>query len=310
VVRFGGLRTVAFDGLNSLKVPDSQRNRDWIGRIRYRLGWAGYPTLRLMTLVETGTRGLLGAALGSATDRDEPTLAGRLIPLLRPGMLLLADRAFDTIAFMRAVDATGAMLLIRGKSTRRPPVLAHLSDGSYLSRLDGLNVRIIEADLSMTGGDGSRVQDRYRLITTLLDHNRYPANHLIQLYHERWADRGRLPCATAHAAQRTRPALARPPRPGAGGLGATHPLPTATHGDGHRGGIPPGHRPRPSQLHHRRRSRPRTAHRSPGSLPRRSRRPARRHRTGRSGEPAAPATTALQRPKSQIRYLPIPEPRR
>jgi hypothetical protein len=38
----------------------------------------------------------------------------------------------------------------------------------------------------MSGGDGSRVQDRYRLITTLLDHNRYPANHRIQLYHERW----------------------------------------------------------------------------------------------------------------------------
>jgi len=57
-VRFAGLRTVAFDGLNSLKVPDTDRNRSWMGRIRYRMGWAGYPTLRLMTLAETGTRGL------------------------------------------------------------------------------------------------------------------------------------------------------------------------------------------------------------------------------------------------------------
>jgi hypothetical protein len=84
-VRFAGLRTVAFDGLNSLKVPDTDRNRSWIGRIRYRMGFAGYPALRLMALAETGTRGLLGATLGSAADRDEASLARRLLPLLGPG---------------------------------------------------------------------------------------------------------------------------------------------------------------------------------------------------------------------------------
>jgi hypothetical protein len=67
-VRFAGLRTVAFDGLNSLKVPGTDRNRCWMGRIRYRMGWAGYPTLRLMTLAETGTR---------APDRRRHRLGGR-----------------------------------------------------------------------------------------------------------------------------------------------------------------------------------------------------------------------------------------
>jgi len=76
-VCFAGLRTVAFDGLNSLKVPDTDRNRAWIGRIRFRTGFAGYPALRLMALAETGTRGLLGATLGSASDRDEANLARR-----------------------------------------------------------------------------------------------------------------------------------------------------------------------------------------------------------------------------------------
>ena len=45
-------------------------------------------------------------------------------------------------------------------------MLAHLPDGCYLSCLDGLPVRIIDADLRITGVDGSRVGDRYRLITT------------------------------------------------------------------------------------------------------------------------------------------------
>ncbi len=185
-VRFRGLRTVAFDGCNSLKVPDTDRNRSWLGRIRYRMGWAGYPTLRLMTLAETGTRGLIGATLGSGADRDEAALAKRLLSLLGPGMLVLLDRAFDANAFLASIANTGAMLLARSKSTRNPPVLEHLPDGSYLSCLDGLTVRIIEADLTMTGSDGSCVHDRYRLITTLLDHRCFPATDLVELYHERW----------------------------------------------------------------------------------------------------------------------------
>ena len=184
-VRFGGLRTVAFDGCNSLKVPDTRRNRWWLGRIRYRMGFAGYPTLRLMALAETGTRGLLGAALGSAADRDEATVARRLLPLLRPGMLVLLDRAFDANAFLREVAATGALLLARAKSTRHPAVLGHLPDGSYLSDLGGLEVRIIEACVTVTGADGSRVRGSYRLITTLTDHRRFPAAAVVRIYHER-----------------------------------------------------------------------------------------------------------------------------
>ena len=185
-VRFRGLRTVAFDGCSSLKVPDTDRNRSWLGRIKYRMGFAGYPTLRLMTLVETGTRGLIGATLGGVGDRDEAGLAWRLLPLLNEGMLILLDRAFDGNAFLAEVTATRAMLLARCKSSRKPAVLRHLPDGSHLSYLDGLKVRIIEADVTVTGKDGSRLRERYRLITTLLEHHRFPAADLVALYHERW----------------------------------------------------------------------------------------------------------------------------
>lgn len=185
-VCYRGLRTVAFDGLNSLKVPDTDRNRGWLGRIRYHFGWAGYPTLRVMALIETGTRALLGATVGSADNRHELRLATDLLGLLRPGMLVLADRAFDSNTFLTRITQTGAMFLVRSKSTRKPPVLRHLPDGSYLSLLDGMQVRIIEADLLITGTDGSHAGDRYRLITSLTDHHHHPAPELIRLYHERW----------------------------------------------------------------------------------------------------------------------------
>jgi Insertion element 4 transposase N-terminal/Transposase DDE domain len=214
-VTYRGLRTVAFDGLNSVKVPGSDRNRSWLGKFRSRLGLAGYPALRIVALAETGTRGLLGAVIGARGDRNEAPLARRLVPLLTKGMLVLADRAYDSGGLLSAIAAAGAMFLVRGTSTRKPPVFQLLADGSYLSDLDGLEVRIIEADLIVTGTDGSRIGDRYRLITTLLDHRRYPAAELIQLYHERWKSRSpTLRCATPCSAGTccapvTGPALSR-----------------------------------------------------------------------------------------------------
>jgi hypothetical protein len=185
-VSFCGLRTVAFDGCSSLRVPDTARNRAWLGRIRHPNGYAGYPALRLLALAETGTRGLLGAVIGAASEGDEPALARRLLPLLAPGMLVLMDRAYDNATFLADLAATGAHFLARGKASRSPVVLGILADGSYLSRIGGLDVRIIDAQVSVTGADGSRTADRYRLITTLTDHHRYPAAVLMRLYHERW----------------------------------------------------------------------------------------------------------------------------
>jgi hypothetical protein len=164
-VRFAGLRTVAFDGLNFVKIPGTGGNRAWAGKIRHRLGLAGYPALRLMTLAGTGTRGLPGATAGSGTGRDEANLARRRLHLLRPGMLVLVDRAFDSSAFLAEITATGASLLARAKSTRIPLMLRLLPDGSCLSRRGQLDVRIIDAELAMTGADGSRIADTYRLNT-------------------------------------------------------------------------------------------------------------------------------------------------
>jgi Insertion element 4 transposase N-terminal/Transposase DDE domain len=184
-VRYRRFRTVAFDGCSSLKAPDHERNRGWLGKIKHRLGFAGYPMLMLMALVETGTRGLLGAVFGP-TAAGERAYAARLLHLLRPDMLLLDDRGFDSNDFLAAVVATGAQLLVRAKSSRRLPVVVVLPDGSYLTRIAGLSLRVIEAEVTVTGADGSRVTGVYRLLTTLTDYRTDPAATLIRLYHERW----------------------------------------------------------------------------------------------------------------------------
>ena len=160
-----------------------------------------------MTLVETGTRALLGAVFGPPAT-GETDYARQLLHLLGPGMLVLADRGFDGAVFLAEVAATRAQFLVWLTVSRRLPVMARLDDGSFLSQMGGLTVRVITADVTVTCADGTRYAASYRLATTLLDHRAYPAVTLIRLYHERWV---------RHEALVRREALgieggARPPR--------------------------------------------------------------------------------------------------
>lgn len=178
-------RTVAFDGCSSIKVPDHARVRAVFEKVQHRVGWAGYPLIRVVALVETGTRAMIGARFGPA-DLGECAYAAALLPLLSAQMLVLDDRGFDSDDFLAMLAGTGAQFLVRAKGTRRPPVLALLPDGSYLTRIGALRLRVIQARITVTGTHGGAHEGHYLLLTTLLDHRTDPAGHLVALYHERW----------------------------------------------------------------------------------------------------------------------------
>ena len=184
-VRFGRYRTVSFDGCRTIKVPDTERNRGWLGKMNAVNGETGYPVIQLMTLAETGTRALLGAVFG-ATATGEQDWARQLLHLLDATMLVLLDRGFDAAAFLAQVAATKAQFLVRLTATRRPPALRQLPDGSVLSLIGGVKVRVITAGVTVTCHDGTCYGGVWRLATTLLDHRAYPAEALMRLYHERW----------------------------------------------------------------------------------------------------------------------------
>jgi hypothetical protein len=64
--------------------------------------------------------------------------------------------------------------------------MARLDDGSFLSAIGELPVRVVSAQVTVTCADGTTYTGSYRLATTLGDHRAYPAAALIRLYHERW----------------------------------------------------------------------------------------------------------------------------
>ena len=75
-------------------------------------------------------------------------------------------------------------MLIRTKNGRRFPVCRRLGDGSWISRVGSVEVRVIRAEITVTAAGGQRSQT-YQLITTVLDPD-CPAADLVGLYHQRW----------------------------------------------------------------------------------------------------------------------------
>jgi hypothetical protein len=105
-------------------------------------------------------------------------------------MIVLADRNFAAQALITAIAGTGADLLIRTKSGRRLPVCRRLPDGSWVSRIGPVEVRVIRAEITIATSAGQR-SEVYQLVITVLDTD-HTAAEIVALYHKRWgATRGR-----------------------------------------------------------------------------------------------------------------------
>jgi Insertion element 4 transposase N-terminal/Transposase DDE domain len=182
-VRWHGLLVCAIDG-TTMTIPDSPRNLAAYSKQPGSHGGSGYPLLRLVALAACGTRTIIDAVF-SPMSCGELDGTRRLRRSLHAGMIVLPDRNFDAAALLGQLAATRAHLLVRLRASRKLPVLRRYRDGSFLSQIGALQVRVIECEITIATSAGRRT-GAYRLATTLLDPHRYPAAGLISLYHERW----------------------------------------------------------------------------------------------------------------------------
>jgi Insertion element 4 transposase N-terminal/Transposase DDE domain len=184
-------RMVSLDG-RTLDVADTEENEAAFNRPAASRGASAFPQLRFVALLENGTH-VLWAAEMEGCRTDEITLAKKVVPGLRQGMLCFADRYYPGYELWRQAQGTGADLLWRMRRNARLDCRKRLPDGSYLSRIyastsDRRNdrraivVRVIEYRLEGLPG----AEPVYRLLTTILDHRAAPARELAALYHERW----------------------------------------------------------------------------------------------------------------------------
>jgi Insertion element 4 transposase N-terminal/Transposase DDE domain len=169
-----------------------------------------FPQARAVTLVCCGTRRMRAAVVDSCAV-SEQALVDRLAGAVEPGTLNLADRGFFSMARWVAFSAGGGHLAWRVKNgVRSLParIVRTLPDGSVLvrlresdamltarrrkhadrglARLPDTLARLVEFTLTVTDDAGRSRMSRFRVLTTLLDAQRYPAEQLAAGYAERW----------------------------------------------------------------------------------------------------------------------------
>jgi hypothetical protein len=150
-------RLVSLDG-STLDVADEKANEESFGRPGASRGNSAYPQIRFVALLENGTHVLFGSQL-DVYEAGEITLAKRVLPRLRQGMLCLADRNFFGFQLWKQAQATGAELLWRVKKNMRLECENRLPDGSYLSRIYQPVVEVPRAALRAPPGRDAHIGD-------------------------------------------------------------------------------------------------------------------------------------------------------
>lgn len=214
----GGLRLMAVDG-TTIDVADTPENDRAFGRPTTKRGDGAFPQMRVLALIETGTHVICDAIIRPFGTGEVPT-ALRLLRSVGPGMLLLWDRGFHSYEMVRVTRAQQAHFLGRTKKNivLRPTEI--LADGSFLARIypspearrrdeQGIDLRVVEYALDTPAGPG---QEKYRLITSLLDERAFPAEHLAATYHERWEIETALDEVKVHQWAHPRPLRSKHPR--------------------------------------------------------------------------------------------------
>jgi len=195
------MRLVAADGM-CLDLPDTPQNAAEFGYPGNDAGRGPFPQVRVVGLGECGTRAVIGARL-SPLAAGEQALLRELLPRLRPGDLLLADRNFLSYGLLKEVLGAGMHVLWRAKSDVDLPVLEVLPDGSYRSRIadpdasrrlrrrgaapqdiPGIAVRVIE--YTVESEDGAESSQTFALVTDILDPDALSMEQAAAGYASRW----------------------------------------------------------------------------------------------------------------------------
>lgn len=182
------LRVLAVDGV-VWSTPDTPDNRAALGSGSTQHGPLPWPQVRAVCLLDTHTHELLDARIGSM-DQGELTLAAELQGIDQS--LTIFDRAYFSAAFLlRWQQGLQRHWLMRAKDNLRHELVQTLSAGDQLIRMP-VSQRARQLDPQLPSHWQARlitltVQGKTRrFITSLVDHKAHPAQHLAQLYRQRW----------------------------------------------------------------------------------------------------------------------------
>jgi hypothetical protein len=187
-----GLALYGVDGTTT-RVPDSPENREHFGGQRGPRGDSGYPQARIVTLMTLRTH-LLAAARFGPYASSEAVYARSLWPQVPDNALVIVDRNFYDAGVLVPLASHGVSRhwLIRAKRNLRWQVLRRLGPGDELVEME-VSHQARAANPSLPRRWEARAIRYQRrgfppqvLLTSLVEHERFPAAEIAALYHERW----------------------------------------------------------------------------------------------------------------------------
>ena len=185
-----GLALYAIDG-TQLCVQDTDSNERAFGR--HRVGKhstdVAYPQLRLAGLMAVRPRLLAKAVFGSLCNSELTLAQNHLIAEIPDDSLTIVDRLYANSPTLLPLIQQGKErhFLTRLKENAKWEVLREIEDGDHHVRVP-VNWDARNANPELPRWYEARVI-RYGngyLLTSLLDSERYPADELRAMYHERW----------------------------------------------------------------------------------------------------------------------------
>jgi hypothetical protein len=188
-----GLSIYAVDG-TTLRVPDTDENREHFGLARGHRADSAYPMVRLVALMAVRSH-LLAAAKFGPYANSEHQLAEELWTENPDDSLTILDRGFLSAKLFLDLQNGGANRnwLIRAKSNSTWTELETLGPNDWLVELNvSTNARSKDPSLPKTYVARAIRYERpdskgpQWLLTSLTDPEDYPAAELMELYHERW----------------------------------------------------------------------------------------------------------------------------
>jgi Transposase DDE domain len=198
VARWRGHRAVLLDG-SSFSMPDTPELQEAFGQPGEQAAGCGFPVAHLLALFEAATGYLLRVAVAPLRTHDLADTPA-VHPALRPGDVLVGDRAFGSYAHLAACRRRGVHAVFRAHQRRRSAARrrgpadrrvtyakpaqrpAWMAAADYAALPAALDVREVRVRVARPG---RRVR-WVTLVTTLTDPRRYPAAALAQLYGRRW----------------------------------------------------------------------------------------------------------------------------
>jgi len=192
--RWRGLALYGIDG-SSLRIPDTPENRAHFGGQSGRRGSeSGYPMARIVAVMVLRSHLLAGGWFGPYGGRNELDPAKELRSSIPDDSLTVVDRGFLAAAMLLGIETGGSNRhwLTRAKSSSKWRVVRRLGKGDELVEMDvSREARRKDPSLPRTWTmrairyhrKGFRPQT---LLTSLVDAERYPAEEIVALYHERW----------------------------------------------------------------------------------------------------------------------------